>query len=211
MDIKERAAKIIAILRREYPDAKCSLDYSNPLELLVATILAAQCTDERVNIVTKTLFRKYPVLRDYARASQPVLEQDIRSTGFFRNKAKNIIRCAQALETKFGGNVPSTMEELTQLAGVGRKTANVLLGNVFDTPGVVVDTHVSRLSQRLKLTKEEDPVKIESDLCALVLQKDWTRFSHWMVWHGRKCCTARSPNCPGCPIQAHCPSKGKVS
>ena len=210
MHFKERSAKIITILRKTYPDAKCSLDFTNPLELLVATILSAQCTDERVNSVTKTLFKKYKTARDYANAPLPQLEVDIRSTGFYHNKAKGIQRCAQAITTGHGGKVPATMEELVQLAGVGRKTANVVLGNAFDTPGIVVDTHVQRLSQRLGLTKNKDPVKIEFDLNALVGQSEWTRFSHWLIWHGRKVCTARKPDCPHCVLGAYCPSKGNV-
>ncbi len=210
MTLQERVTKIISQLRKAYPDAKCSLDFRNPLELLVATILSAQCTDERVNIVTKTLFKKYKSAIDYAKAPLAQLEQDIRSTGFYRNKAKSIQKCTQTLAEKYGGKVPSTLEELVQLAGVGRKTANVMLGNVFDTPGIVVDTHVLRLSQRLKLTKNKDPVKIEFDLNDLVPQKDWTNFCHWLIWHGRKVCTARKPDCPVCPIGDYCPSRGKV-
>ena len=210
-NLKSRAAKIITILRNTYPDAKCSLHYANPLELLIATILSAQCTDARVNIVTKTLFRKYRKAQDYAGAPSAQLEEDIRSTGFYRNKARNIQRCAQALVEKHGGAVPSTLDELVSLAGVGRKTANVVLGNVFDTPGITVDTHVSRLSQRMKLTKHKDPEKIELDLNGLVPQKDWTNFCHRMIDHGRKVCTARNPNCQACPVGAYCPSKGKAN
>ena len=209
--LKTRATKIITILRKTYPDAKCSLHFSNPLELLVATILSAQCTDERVNIVTKDLFKKYKTAGDYANAPAAELEKDIHSTGFYRNKAKSIQKCAAALLERHGGQVPSTLEELVQLAGVGRKTANVVLGNAFDTPGIVVDTHIQRLSQRMKFTKNTDPVKIEFDLNALVPQKDWTNFCHWMIWHGRKVCTARKPDCPHCPIGDYCPSKGKCT
>ena len=210
MNLKGRTAKISAILRKAYPDAKCSLDFTNPLELLVATILSAQCTDERVNIVTKSLFKKYKSAQDYAKAPLAQLEQDIRSTGFYKNKSKSIQKCCQVLADKHGGKVPSTIQELVQLAGVGRKTANVVLGNVFGTPGIVVDTHVNRLAQRLGLSKNKDPVKIEFDLNDLVPQKEWTNFSHWLIWHGRKICTARKPDCPHCVISAYCPSKGMV-
>jgi endonuclease III len=209
-NLKERTAKIIAILRECYADAKCSLDYTNPLELLIATILSAQCTDERVNIVTKSLFKKYKKASDYAQVPQTDLEGDIRSTGFYKNKAKSIQSCTRTLSEVHGGKVPNTLEELVELAGVGRKTANVVLGNAFDIPGIVVDTHVMRLSQRLQLTTNKDPVKIEFDLNALVPPRDWTNFCHWLIWHGRKVCTARKPVCPSCPIGQYCPSKGKV-
>ena len=210
MDVKSRAQKIAAILRKTYPDAKCSLNYSNPLELLVATILSAQCTDERVNIVTPLLFKKYKTATDYATVPIAQLEENIRSTGFYHNKARNIQQCCKALVERHGGKVPSTLEELVELAGVGRKTANVVLGNVFDTPGIVVDTHISRLSQRMKLTKNSDPVKIEFDLNELIPQKDWTNFCHWMISLGRAVCKARRPDCPHCPVADYCPSKGKV-
>ncbi len=209
-NLRERAAKIAAILQKTYPDAKCSLTFSDPLQLLVATILSAQCTDERVNIVTKTLFKKYNTARDYAEAPLAQLEEIIRSTGFYHNKARNIQRCAQGLVERHGGKVPSTLEELVELAGVGRKTANVVLGNAFNTPGITVDTHISRLSQRMKLTKNTDPVKIEFDLNALVPQKDWTNFCHWMISLGRKVCSARKPQCGVCPVGDYCPSKGRV-
>lgn len=208
--LQARATKIVTILKKTYPDAKCSLDYTNPLELLVATILSAQCTDARVNIVTKSLFQKYKTAKDYAQAPAAELENDIRSTGFYKNKARSIQKCAAALVEKHGGKVPSTLEELVQLAGVGRKTANVVLGNVFDTPGIVVDTHIQRLSRRMKLTKHENPEKIEYDLNALVPQKDWTNFCHWMISLGRAVCTARKPDCPHCPVGDYCPSKGKA-
>ncbi len=184
--------------------------FANPLELLVATILSAQCTDERVNIVTKTLFGKYKTAQDYARAPLKSLEEDVQSTGFYRNKARNIQQCAKVLVVEHAGQVPSTLAELVQLAGVGRKTANVVLGNIFDTPGIVVDTHVSRLAQRMDLTRNSDPVKIELDLNALVPQRDWTSFCLRMIDHGRKVCTARKPDCPVCPVGKYCPSKGKV-
>ena len=207
---KERAANIRKILRKTYPNAKCALNFSTPLELLIATILAAQCTDERVNIVTKSLFKKYCTAVDYAKAPAEELQNDIRSTGFFRNKARSIQKCCATIVEKHGGKVPSTIEELTQLAGVGRKTANVVLGECFGTPGIIVDTHVLRLTQRMKLSAHDDPVKVEFDLQKLVPQKDWTHFSHWMTWHGRKVCSARKPNCPRCPIAEYCPSRGQV-
>jgi len=207
----ERAMKIIAALRRTYPDAHCELNFSNPLELLIATILSAQCTDKRVNIVTKDLFGKYRLAADYAVAPVAKLEQAIRTTGFFRNKAKNIRAGCAALVKQFGGEVPRTMDELHALAGVGRKTANVVLGNAFGiNAGVVVDTHVTRLSNRLGLTKETDAVKIERELMALVPQKQWALFSHWLIWHGRRRCGARRPDCANCEIRKLCPSAGKL-
>src|SRR5882762_2258497 len=181
-----RTWKIIAGLKRAYPDAHCELNFSNPLELLIATILSAQCTDKRVNLVTADLFKKYRTARDYAEAPQEVLEQEIKTTGFFRNKAKSIRTCCQALVEHHGGEVPRSMEQLITLGGVGRKTANVVLGNAFNiNTGVVVDTHVARLSQRLGLTKETTPEKIEQDLMRLVPQNEWTLFSHLLIWHGR--------------------------
>jgi endonuclease-3 len=208
---RERAKKIIAALRRAYPRAHCELNFSNPLELLVATILSAQCTDKRVNIVTKELFKKYRLAADYASAPLPELEQAVKTTGFFRNKAKNIKACCAALVDKFGGEVPRTMDELHALAGVGRKTANVVLGNAFGiNVGVVVDTHVTRLCNRLGLVKGTDAVKIERELMGLVPQKDWTLFSHWLIWHGRRRCDARKPDCAHCEIKQLCPSAGKV-
>ncbi len=208
---KERAMKIIAALDRTYPEAHCELNHADPLQLLIATILSAQCTDKRVNIVTKELFKKYRSAADYANAPLVELEQAIKSTGFFRNKAKNIQACCRKLIVRHAGNVPQTMEELTQLNGVGRKTANVVLGNAFGiNVGVVVDTHIARLSQRLGLTKQKTPEKIEPDLMALVPQKQWTLFSHWLIWHGRRRCNARRPDCEGCEIKKLCPSAGKV-
>ena len=207
----ERATKIIATLQRTYPNAHCELNFSNPLELLVATILSAQCTDKRVNIVTKELFKKYRAAADYANAPLAELEQAIKTTGFFRNKTKNIQACCRKLVERHGGQVPRTMEELIQLDGVGRKTANVVLGNAFDINiGVVVDTHVTRLANRLGLTKQQDAVKIEPELMALVPQKQWTLFSHWLIWHGRRRCIARRPDCENCEIKSLCPSAGKV-
>jgi endonuclease-3 len=202
-----RVAAILPILKRTYPQARCSLDHRTPLELLVATILSAQSTDQRVNIVTKDLFKKYRSAKDYASVSQEELERDIRSTGFYRNKARSIRAMARALLDNHGGKVPQTMDELTALAGVGRKTANVVLGNAFDTNvGIVVDTHVTRLAWRLGLTKQKDAVKIEQDLIPLVPPQDWTVFSHLLIFHGRQTCQARNPDCEGCPLRQHCPS-----
>ncbi len=204
-----RAKKIIAGLQKTYPDAHCELNFTNPLELLIATILSAQCTDKRVNLVTAELFKKFRSAADYAKADLAELEQDIKTTGFFRNKAKNIKACSAALVEKHGGEVPRTMEELTQLGGVGRKTANVVLGNAFGiNVGVVVDTHVTRLANRLGLTKETNAGKIEQELMELVPRKDWTLFSHWLIWHGRRRCDARKPDCATCEIAKLCPRIG---
>jgi endonuclease-3 len=201
-----RLKKIIAVLDRTYPEAHCELTHADPLQLLVATILSAQCTDKRVNIVTKELFQKYGSASDFANAPLAELEQAIKSTGFFRNKAKNIQACCRKLVERYGGNVPRSMEELTQLDGVGRKTANVVLGNAFGINiGVVVDTHIARLSQRLGLTRQKTPEKIELDLMALVPHKQWTLFSHWLIWHGRRRCAARRPDCLNCEINKLCP------
>jgi len=209
---KERTAKIITGLKKAYPTAHCELNYSTPLQLLIATILSAQCTDKQVNIVTETLFEKYKAVFAFANASLPDLENDIRRIGFFRNKAKNIQACCRALIETHGGEVPKTMEELTQLAGVGRKTANVVLGNVFNVNiGVVVDTHVARLSGRLDLTRETMPEKIEQDLMKLVPQDDWCLFSHLLIWHGRRCCSARKPDCEKCEVLLLCPTGRKVT
>lgn len=205
----ERARAICQGLARTYPDAHCELDYSNPLELLVATILSAQCTDVRVNIVTKALFRRCKTARDYAAISQEELEGLIQSTGFFRNKAKNIRACCADLVAKHGSEVPRDLAALTALAGVGRKTANVVLGNAFDiNEGVVVDTHVQRLSRRLGLTRENTPEKIEHDLMKLVPRENWALLSHWLIWHGRRRCPARKPACAACEIAALCPKVG---
>jgi endonuclease-3 len=202
-----RVEKIITGLEKTYPNAHCELTYSNPLELLMATILSAQCTDKQVNLVTPRLFKKYRTAADYARANPADLEQAIRRLGFFRNKAKNIQACCRALVEWHGGAVPRTMEELTQLSGVGRKTANVVLGNAFDVnEGIVVDTHVARLSARLGLTTQKVPEKIEQDLQKLVPQKWWTMFSHWLIWHGRRRCSARQPDCEHCEILRYCPT-----
>jgi len=204
-----RAKKIIAALRKTYPDAHCELNYSNPLELLIATVLSAQCTDKRANQVTAELFRKYSTAADYANANTTALEQDVKTTGFFRNKTKSIQACCRKLVEQYGGKVPQTMEELVQLGGVGRKTANVVLGNAFGiNEGIVVDTHVARLSHRLGLTKQKDPEKIEHDLVKLVPRAQWTMFSHWLIWHGRRRCYARNPDCLNCEIKALCPRVG---
>lgn len=207
-----RTKKIIAGLQKAYPTAHCELNFSNPLELLVATILSAQCTDKRVNIVTEKLFRKYRSAADFAKADLSELEQGIRTAGFYRNKAKSIKAAAQSIVEKHGGKVPSSMEELIELGGVGRKTANVVLGNAFDTNvGVVVDTHVTRLSFRLGLTSEKDPAKIEQALMKLVSQEQWTLFSHLLIWHGRRRCYARNPDCPNCEVKTFCPRIGVMA
>ena len=204
---KARVAAIVPILKRTYPQAKCSLDHRSPLELLVATILSAQSTDERVNIVTKGLFRKYRSAKDYAVVPQEQLELDIRSTGFYRNKARSIQGAARLLVEKHAGRVPETMDALLELPGVARKTANVVLGNAFcQNIGVVVDTHVTRLASRLGLTKQKDAEKIEQDLMPIVPQNDWTLFSHLLIFHGRSICQARNPRCEECPLRRHCPS-----
>src|SRR6266498_980721 len=190
-----------------YPKAKCSLDYTTPFELLIATILSAQSTDVRVNIVTKSLFRKYPGPAAFAAANQVEMERDIKQTGFFRNKAKAVIACSKAIVERHGGEVPRTMEELTALPGVGRKTANVVLGNAFKIAvGIVVDTHVARVSGRLGLTANSDPEKIEQDLMKLIPQKEWTVFSHRLIYHGRQVCVARKPRCSECLLNELCPS-----
>ena len=204
-----RAREIIGRLAATYPDAHCELNYSSPLELLIATILSAQCTDKRVNIVTAGLFKKYRAAADYAKADLAELGQDVKTTGFYRNKARNIRACCRKLVERHGGIVPRTMDELTKLDGVGRKTANVVLGNAFDiNVGIVVDTHVSRLSNRLGLTRQTDPEKIERDLIKLVPPPRWTLFSHWLIWHGRRRCPARNPQCDVCEIAALCPRRG---
>jgi endonuclease III len=207
---RERVKQLIKIWPTVYPTAHCELDFKNPLELLVATILSAQCTDKRVNMVTPALFEKYKTAKDYAKAPQARLENAIKSTGFFRNKARSIRAAMSAIAERFGGQVPSTMEELRELPGVGRKTANVVLGNAFGkNEGIVVDTHVARLSQRLGLTKQKDPQKIERDLMKLVPLEHWTDWSHWLIWHGRRRCYARKPDCSNCEVFRLCPS-GKV-
>lgn len=206
----ERAAEILRILRATYPDAHCELVHRNPFELLVATILSAQCTDVRVNMVTPALFRRFPDAPSMARARPADLENAIRSTGFYRNKAKNIRAAAAALAEKHRGEVPRDLAALTALPGVGRKTANVVLGNAYGIEaGVVVDTHVGRLSRRLGLTKHRDPEKIEKDLAKLVPRDSWTLWSHLLIWHGRRRCFARNPDCVRCELSALCPSAGK--
>jgi endonuclease-3 len=208
----ERVKKIIRTLARVYGEAHCALVHHNALELLVATILSAQCTDHRVNIVTASLFKKYRSAKEFAQADLRVLEQDIRSTGFFRNKAKNIQGAARRIVEKHGGEVPSTMEDLLELPGVARKTANVVLGTWFGkAAGIVVDTHVHRISRRLQLTREDDPKKIEQDLMKLLPMEEWINFSHRLIWHGRRICAARKPKCGECPIAGECPSAGKIA
>ncbi len=209
---KKRIKEIIKILRKEYPRPKTALNYRTPFELLVATILAAQCTDERVNKVTPGLFQKYPTVEAMARARQEELENDIRSTGFFRNKARNIIRLANKLVSEYGGKVPDTMEELVKLPGVARKTANIVLSSAFrKAEGIAVDTHVRRLSERLGLSRQSDPDKIERDLMEIVPRSDWLDFNFLLVDHGRKVCQARKPLCPQCAIKHLCPSFEKFS
>lgn len=208
---KARAHKIYSLLAREYPDAKAALNFNTPFELLVATILSAQCTDARVNMVTPGLFRKYPSPESFASAVQAELEPDIKSTGFYRQKAKSLLSCSRSLVEKFGGQVPKTMEELLTLGGVGRKTANVLLGNAFGIPGIAVDTHVGRLAQRLGLSKDEDPTKIEFALMELFPKDHWTQLCHLFMSHGRKVCVSRLPKCEVCCVSHLCPSAFKFS
>jgi endonuclease-3 len=207
---RERAAEILKRLRVAYPDAGCELQHwRTPMELAVATILSAQCTDKRVNMVTPVLFAKYHSAADFAATPQETLETEIRSTGFFRNKAKNIRALAAVVVEKFGGELPRDLDTLVGLPGIGRKTANLLIATVFGQPGIVVDTHFKRLSQRLGFTTKDDPDKIEFDLKAILPERDWTDWSHGMVFHGRRCCFARKPNCAGCPIAELCPSADK--
>ena len=209
---KRYAAKVVRALARLYPDAGCSLDFSSPLELLVATILSAQCTDQRVNLVTRELFQKYRSAADYADVDQSELEQDIKSTGFFRNKAKNIRACCRTLEDEYDGQVPRDLDTLVSLSGIGRKTANVVLGTAFGiASGVVVDTHVGRISRRLGLTTEKDPVKVERDLIQRIAKPRWVDFSHRMIHHGRQLCAARTPQCDECPMASFCPRIGVAS
>jgi endonuclease-3 len=204
---QERTEKIIKLLKRAYPDARCALNHTNPFELLIATILSAQCTDERVNIVTADLFRKYRKPEDYLKVPAVELQHDIRTTGFFRNKTKSIQGACKMLVEEFKGKVPQTMAELLQLPGVARKTANVVLGVGYGNgEGIVVDTHVNRVSHRLALTRQKDPVKIEQDLMQLVPRKDWIIFAHLLIFHGRRICKARRPLCEECPIEELCPS-----
>jgi len=207
MTRKQRAEELARELPKIYPDAHCELDFKNPLELLVATILSAQCTDVRVNIVTKALFKRCKVAKDYAEIPQEELEEIVRSTGFYRNKAKSLRGMGAALVERHAGKVPSTMEELSAIPGAGRKTANVVLGNAFHiNEGIVVDTHVGRISLRLGLTTNSDPVKVEQDLIKLFPQEMWTLLSHWLIWHGRRRCRARNPDCKECELRSLCPS-----
>ncbi|KKO19709.1 MAG: endonuclease III [Candidatus Brocadia fulgida] len=207
---EERVKKILSLLEKAYPHAALVLHYKNPLELLVATILAAQCTDERVNKVTETLFKKYKSAKDYASTEPDVFEQEIRSTGFYRNKARNIIACGEELVERFGGKVPDTMEDLVTLSGVGRKTASVLLGNVFGKPAMAVDTHVFRVSHRLEFAKANDPDKVEQELCKIIPQDKWMRSCLVMGTHGRRTCIARKPICNACVIEKLCNSSDKT-
>ena len=206
-----RVREILERLDEAYPSAQCALRHQNPLQLLISTILSAQCTDERVNQVTPTLFKKYPTVQEFANLRQEVLEQDIRPTGFFRNKAKSLIGASKRIVSEFGGEVPRTMEELLTLPGVARKTANVVLGTAYGiASGIVVDTHVLRLAQRLDLTKNKDPKKIEQDLMAIIPKDKWIVFSHQLIWHGRKVCQARRPKCIECNLESLCYAKDKT-
>jgi len=210
-DLRNRVKKIIRILSKEIPDAPIALKFSNPLQLLIATILSAQCTDVKVNQVTPDLFKKYRTARDFAESNLATLEEEIRPTGFYRNKAKSLQKCCQELVKRFGGEVPKTLDDLVTLPGVGRKTANVLLGNAFGIPGIAVDTHVHRVSRRIGLTKNDDPVKIEFDLMETVPKEEWTHFSNLLIWHGRKTCVARKPLCGICPIRKECDYGSKLN
>jgi endonuclease-3 len=210
-DLRNRVKKIIRILSKEIPDASIALKFSNPLQLLIATILSAQCTDVKVNQVTPDLFKKYRTAKDFAEANLATLEEEIRPTGFYRNKAKSLQKCCQELAKRFGGEVPKTLDDLVTLPGVGRKTANVLLGNAFGIPGIAVDTHVHRLSRRIGLTKNDDPVKIEFDLMEIVPKEEWVHFSNLLIWHGRKTCVARKPLCGICPIRKECDYGSKLN
>ncbi len=204
-DVKSRAAEIFARLKKKYPDAHCELDFTTPLELAVAAILAAQCTDKRVNIVTPPLFKKYRSAKDWAAIPQDVLEEEVRTTGFYRNKARSVRAMAAALVERHHGDVPDNLEALVNLPGIGRKTANLLLGDAFKKPGMIVDTHQIRVNQRFGLTKNDDAEKIEADLCAIVPEKNWTEWSHLITWHGRYTCIARKPRCAECPLTEICP------
>lgn len=203
-NIKEKVNIILEGFEKLYPDAKCSLNYKNSLELLIATQLSAQCTDARVNIVTEKLFEKYKTVEDFAKANLKELEEDIRSTGFYHNKAKNIKSCCKTLIEKFDGNIPNNMEDMLTLAGVGRKTANLVLGVTFDIPGIVVDTHAKRVSKRLGFTKFDDPTKVEKDLMKIIPKEKWTKFCHQLVYHGRAVCKARKPLCEECLVKNEC-------
>ena len=207
---RKRVKEIIKTLSKEIPDSAIALRFSSPLELLIATILSAQCTDVKVNQVTADLFKKNRTADHYAKAGLSELEESIRPTGFYRNKAKALQKCCQELVARFGGGVPKTLEELVTLPGVGRKTANVVLGNAFGVPGIVVDTHVHRVSRRIGLTRKDDPVKIEFDLMEVVPKEEWTHFSNLLVWHGRRTCAARKPLCEKCPIRKYCDYGSKL-
>jgi len=208
MKLKETVIKVLDTLEKEYPDARVTLDFKTPLQLLIATILAAQCTDERVNQVTPELFKKYRTAQDFSRASQEKLEKEIRPTGFFRNKAKSIIQGCRKIVAEFKGEVPRTLEELVSLPGVGRKTANIIVGNAFGRPAIAVDTHVKRVTHRLGWAKADDPDKIEFELREIIPSERWTRAGHQIVFHGRKICTAKNPQCPVCPVEKLCPKVG---
>jgi endonuclease III len=206
----KRVKEIIRLLTKEFPDSRIALKFSSPFELLIATILSAQCTDVKVNQVTPALFKKYRSPKDFAEADLSRIEEQVRPTGFYRNKAKAIQKCCSELVNRFGGEVPGTLEELVSLPGVGRKTANVILGNAFGVPGIVVDTHVQRVSQRIGLTENQDPVKIEFDLMEIVPKEEWTHFSNLLIWHGRKTCVARKPLCEICSIRKECDYGSKL-
>ena len=209
--LKKRVKEIIKILSKEIPDTRIALKFYNPLELLIATILSAQCTDVKVNQVTVDLFKKYRSAKDYAESDLEKLEGEIHPTGFYRNKAKSIQKCCQELIKRFDGEIPNTLEKLVALPGVGRKTANVILGNAFGIPGIVVDTHVQRVSQRIGLTKNNDPTKIEFDLMEIVPKEEWIHFSNLLVWHGRRTCIARKPLCEACSIRKWCDYESKTN
>ena len=206
--VKNRAQTMYRILRKTYPDARCELNFANPLQLVVATVLSAQCTDKRVNQVTPALFAKYKSAKAFAKADLHDIEKFVHSTGFFRAKAKNIKGLAMKIQSDFGGEVPRTLEELITLPGVGRKTANVVLGHAFDTPGITVDTHFGRLSRRFEWTTEKDPTKVEREVGLLIPQKEWTNLSQRMIWHGRRVCHSRKPACGACTLAKLCPSFG---
>jgi endonuclease-3 len=208
MKLRETAVKVLDILEKEYPDARVTLNFQDPLQLLIATILAAQCMDERVNIVTKDLFKKYRRAADFARADLQALEEEIRPTGFYHNKAKSILACCQMIVNKFNGQVPQTLEELTSLSGVGRKTANIILGNAYGQQAIAVDTHVKRVTHRLGWAKSDDPDKIEFELMEVIPRERWTMACHQLVFHGRKVCAAKNPQCPACPVAKFCPKIG---
>ena len=208
MELAEKARKVLGILEKQYPDARVTLEFKDPLQLLIATILAAQCTDERVNLVTKDLFKKYRRATDFAGVDRPTLEEEIRSTGFYHNKARSINACCQNLVNQFSGQVPRTLEELTSLPGVGRKTANIILGNAFDQQAIAVDTHVKRVTHRLGWAQPDDPDKIEFELMKVIPRERWTTACHQLVAHGRAVCTAKNPQCAACPVNKWCPKIG---